>query len=848
MRRRLLAVAIVLGAALAAWAAGGGDGTVTSAPTIGVALQAAGAGTTITFQLATPGSAAVAVAGIAQDPSSCDDPTIHVQSAAGFTLMPGQPHAETVACPGAAPGMRRCLFHARDAADSDLASFLAVCVSYTAQALSASPPSLAFGNVSVGATTPPQTVTFTNTGSPVSGPLQLQLDDDLDGDFVIQAPCPQDGAGCDAGTVALAHGATLAVQVACRPTTASPPAAHLYASIGGTTLGSPVALSCVAAPVNGPAIALTTTPAPLDLGAIEVTGSGTATGIVHVRNVGGAMLSISGVSVTQVGTDWSASFAPPCSGATCDIPPGGANDLAVTFDPSALGARPATLQIMSNAGNGQATVALAGRGLGATLEDLVDPLTIDLGDVPKAGITSPPYELHLVNRGNRDLTDATVTLSPTSGFQVMPASPTVSHTAGATVGLVCMPGGATGPLSTTVTVSAPDTVTAAPLVFTATCTATDAALVASPSTLPLGEIRTGTPLPAQTIALENVSSSPLTLDGPPALSPAVPALSLTGPAMLSIPAGGGSAAVKLSVATGSDADLTTQITATDSADSGYTLAVPVTGKVVTAAASAPASIELGTFCVGQQTTPTTVALTSSGTATIELTAAPQLAMGAASPFQLAPKAPDTFPALLAPGETAAIDVQPVRRAQPGAVSDFIEWETDAGTAGPAMTAVSATFLDSGAAIAPASLDFGEVDVHLASHDSMPVTIQNCNDTPLALTATIDEPFAFDATELPASLMPGQTATFGVSFHPAEITHYEGHLRIATNGATDGMLSVKLVGDGVAGPGGGDGGGGPGGLPETSFYACSCTSGGPGGALPVALAVMAAIVRRRRRVA
>ena len=850
MRRRIVAVGIVVACALVASAKVITDGSLVTTPTINVTPQGSGAmAGSAQFLISTPGTTNVTVDHLGQDPTNCPDPGINVTSTAGFTVMPSVPHTTIVVCPATSfLGMRRCEFHAYDSTNTALTDFMEVCLTWAMQTLTASTSSLTFTNIPVGTLSAPQTVTIKNIGAPLTGTLQLQIDHDLPNDYVVGAPCAMNNNGCDVAGQMLANNGSVDITVYCKPTTTTPPPANLWVSLGGATLPTPIQLSCSGTSSSGAVIDLTTTPSPLDVGQVEVTGGNTASGTVHVQNVGTSVLTIAqnGITIMGAGTDWTYTLAGTCTTLPCDLQPNASTDVTVTLDPSVIGSRTATFQVVSNATSGQSSLQIYGTGKGATLEDLTDPTTIDFGYVPKNGTATAM--IHLVNRGNRDLTDVTVSVSPATGFSTSPANPvTVTDTATTTVLLTCSPNGSTSTLMTTFTASAPDTVNNTPVTITATCTGTDAALVASPASIPFGEIRRDRPAPTpKTIELKNVSTQPLMLSGNPELMPGVPALTLTPPSSLSIGANS-MQQITLSVSTAADADLTSTITATDDVDSGYTLQIPVTGKVVTPAASVPATLDLGTFCVNQETTASTVVLTSTGTGKFYLPNAPVMMMGGSSPFQLALKAPLTYPALLAPTESASVDIKPKRQAQALPVHDTIEWSTDIMGAPQPTTQVSASFLDDGAAIAPASLDFGQVPVHVQNQDALSVTVQNCSTSALALSGVIDDPaFTFDTTQFPSSLMPGQTATFGVLFEPTKIQHYDGTLTISTVPATQTMLMVKLSGDGIASDGGGDAGPGSGnGLSDTSFYACSCRTSSPVGGLPIVLALGAIILRRRR---
>jgi hypothetical protein len=845
--RRAAAVAIVLGAALTAWAlTPASDGTLVATPTIGVALQPGGAGSSATFALSTPGSTNVIVSQLVQDAAGCPDPTVTLASYAGFTAMPGVPHTETVMCPPtSAFGMRRCTYQALAQGSAALTGFMGVCLAWTSSALVADQGTLAFINVPIGTMSAPQTIQITNTGADALAALQLQIDNDLANDYVLGAPCASNVNGCDVPEVALPHGGTASVAVYCKPTVANPPAARLWVTMGGATLASPISLSCTTTAASGPVVSVATLPSPLDVGRVEILGGATGSGHVIVKNIGTSTLTIpgsGGIAINGGGSDWTYALSAPCTaGQSCDLPVGTTNDILLTFDPSRLGASAPVIAINSNATNGQQTASLTGTGTGATLEDLRDGAAVDFGLVPKTMTSS--IAIHLDNRGNRDLTDATITLTPATGFSVSTTNPvTVPYGTGKDVMVTCSPNGSTTPLVSTLTAMAPDTFNNTSVSIMLTCTGTDSPLVASPGSVALGEIRTGSTPPPTTLELKNLSTSQLTLSqGSPMLMPTIPALALSSPASTTI-AAHSQEAVELTVTTAADSDLTTAIVASDR--NSDMLTIPVTGKLVTAAVSVPSTVDLGTFCVNQPTMANAIALTASGTGTVGLPSAPAMQLHGNSQFALAPTTPSTYPARLVPGESAVVEVKPRPQTMRMQVADAIVWATD--LAGPtATTMVSASFLDDGAAIAPASLTFGPVPVHVQPHDAMAVTIQNCSTTPLAFSPVIDQPFSFDNAAFPTALMPGQTATFGVAFVPTKVMHYDGYLRIMSTPTTQQMLVVALSGDGVADNPGGDAGPGGGGLDHTSFYACSCTAGGPGGALPIGAALALVICRRRR---
>src|SRR5262249_24461960 len=152
------------------------------------------------------------------------------------------------------------------------------------------------------------------------------------------------------------------------------------------------------------------------------------------------------------------------------------------------------------------------------------------------------------------------------------------------------------------------------------------------------------------------------------------------------------------------------------------LAIAVTGSAVTARVSAPSTVSLGTFCVQKPTTPRIVILTSTGSATVGLSAAPAL-QNAKSPFDLALVAPLNYPNVIAPPPSASVAVMPQPRGDIGMVSDDLVWTTDAGAA-PTLTTLTATFIADGTATVPDMLDFGEVPIRVDTHNAREVTLQN----------------------------------------------------------------------------------------------------------------------------
>jgi hypothetical protein len=842
---RVYAIAIAIAAGIAVAATVGGP--LIATPEAQVAEIAVGVAGSATVALSNVSSSTQNVVSIVQDPADCDDPTMTV-TPQSFAVASGSMQNVAFACSAnGSATMERCLYHVENSSGSDLTTFLGVCESSTAAELSASPSTVSFPPVAVGSSAV-VTVALTNLGSNAgsSGTFHLQLTD-LEGDFLIGTPCNPNVNGCDLANAALG---SADIDIICAPSSASTFTGSLYVVDSlGDRLTAPVQLSCTgtAGSASTPSIHVSTTPSPLDLRTVAVLG-GTGSGNVHITNVGTSVLTITTIAINGAGNDWTFALGSTCSSLPCGISAGSALDVGIHFAPSAIGTRDATMAIVSNdPAQSEVVVQLAGIGGGGTLALAPSqPAVIDLGDVAKTG--SAAVAIELVNGGDQTLSGVALSLAGAPQFTITPATSVDLPPGLATqVMLTCQPAGATGAFTTTFTAMAADAVGSSTATVNATCHGTTSALLASPPSLALGQLFTSTVPGQYTVTLKSSSASTLTLNGTPTVTDSTAPLTVVPLTQLTIPAMG-SANVTVQVDAGSDATIATTIVATDT--NGDTVTIPVTGTIATANFTVPAMVSAGTFCVGQPTTPTTIALTTLNTvpldtATIELPSAPTMA-SVNSPFSLAPASPLVFPANIGAGSSALVDVIPNRQRDPVVVTDTLQWATNLPGMMTIGTPVTATFLGSGsgAAIAPASLVFGPFPPHLFVNDAQSVMIQNCNGSTITLVPSIDPPFSIGA-DFPTALTSGATANFGVSFEPPHPGTFTGMLTIATS-ATANPLTVSLTGVSAtttpvdAGSGSGSSHG------DTSFYACSCTTGGPLGGWPIVLAIIAALWSRRVR--
>lgn len=778
--------------------------------------------------------------------AGCGDVVLSPPSALPVSIPAGMSMTFSMTCPATVPlGLNRCPVTLSDAPpgmpSSMSGQLLGLCERVGVSNLSAAPTTHDFGTVAVGTTSAPQTFTITNVGPTGVDTLQLQLTD-LTSTFLIGAPCNMNQHGCDVSGVGPAgSGGTTTVQVMCKPIRTGVTTASLYVSSRqGIYLSAPIQLTCTGEAAAEPVLSVS--PPVADAGAVEVTG-GTANRTVTLSNSGSGTLQITSLQIADAGVpgtaaDWSYTLSGKCTSTPCSLSGPDVLSVQLTFDPSTFGTRPATLLVeyVDTQVHAQ-TVPLQGVGIGATLTLVGAQTAFDFGVVP-LDMTSSALVFQLQNTGNRPTSTATLTQqpAPVPAF-TLPSGPLFVPPGITPVSVTCR-SSVPGVFQTTVLVAASD-VSSQPFELTFRCDVRDTALYANPAALQLGEIRTGTTPPGRTIQLLSV--------GPPVgIASAVldpgdhPLLNVVGPTSPQTPS-----TLGLEVMPTQDGSLDSTIIVTATNGGIEPFEIPITGSVVTASYETPPPVSLGTFCIHLPTSPSTVALRSTGTATIELEA-PALAQGGASPFDLAELAPSTYPATLAPLEQAAVQITPKRRDTTAIVSDEIVWRTDVATAPVTHTMVSAEFIDEGAAVSPPMVNFGRVKVHLETMNTATITIQNCESTLLRLRPAVMVPFALQG--FPTMLMPNETATFGVSFRPVRVDVYEQDLVITSETLPGLELRIALRGEGITD-----------GEPEpeppidpdlrTSFYACGgCASHVPAdaaGAALLALGVAAALSRRRR---
>jgi hypothetical protein len=253
---------------------------------------------------------------------------------------------------------------------------------------SVSPTSLTFPTQLRGTTSAAKTVTATNTGNATMSITSIGITGTNSGDFTQTQTC----------------GTSLAVGAKCTISVRFAPAAR-----GART--ADVVIADNAAPPNPQTVALAGTgtivklvPTSLSFGA-QLLGTTSAVKAVTITNVGTATLNFSSISLTGPNAgDFTITN-------TCGSALGAAASctISVTFHPSAIGPRSATVSIRDDGGGSPQLVSLSGTGTAVKLV----PTSVSFGN-QKVGTTSAAKVVTMTNVGTTTLSISGISLTGTN--------------------------------------------------------------------------------------------------------------------------------------------------------------------------------------------------------------------------------------------------------------------------------------------------------------------------------------------------------------------------------------------------------------------------------------------------
>jgi len=619
------------------------------------------------------------------------------------------------------------------------------------QGMSANPSTLAFGNQRVG-TTATQTVTVSNGGT--STVTVSAINKTGSAAFSFTGP---------ALPFTLAPNATATLAVSFMPSAtgavtgslsvvSSDPSSPTVVTMGGTGIQSTAVLS-----VNS-----------LSFGNQRV-GTLSATRPVTITNTGNATLNISALTVSP-------QYSVTGLTAPATLSAGGSLTFTVRFSPTAMGAAPGTVSIVSDAATSPSTVTLTGTGIAPVIS--LSPTSINFGN-QRAGTSSAPTTVTLANTGTDTLTVTALSTSAPFTVSGLALPATIGAGGSATFRVTYNPT-VTGPSSGTVTITSD--ALSGPATLPLTGNGTMSAIAVSPTSVAFGTQRVGTQTPPSTITINNPGTDALTIQS----------LSLSGPftlAGLALPATvppGGSITAQLSF----------QPTAAGAASGGFTLVsdAPTSPTTVTmdgmgiqgALAISPAALAFGDERVGTTTLPRNVALVNNGTDVMVIQS-----VTVAGPFILTPP---TLPASLAPGQGLTLELAFAPRTTGNAAGSLLVQGDGAPRSASVALAGNGTI--SQAVLAPATLNFQRVLVGSASAGAQ-VTLTNTGTTSLNLNGFgVSGPYEVTGLDGQAMLAPGASTQFTVTFNPTLPGAANGGLELFSDDPAA-PAQLRLQGIGVA---------------------------------------------------
>jgi hypothetical protein len=268
----------------------------------------------------------------------------------------------------------------------------------TAPLVSLSAPGLGFGNQTVSTTSAAQAETVTNTGTANLTISTVTMGGTNASDFATSADT------CTGATIAPNNACT--VSVTFTPSGTGSRSASLNFTDNASNSPQTVALSG-----SGTAPLVSLSAPGLSFGN-QPTSTTSAAQAETVTNTGTANLTISTVTLGGTNASDFAKSADTCTGAT--IAPNGTCTVSVTFTPSAIGSRSASLNFTDNASGSPQTVNLTGTGVATAPVAGVSPGSLTFSN-QSVGTTSASQPVTLSNAGNAALTITSIAASANFG-------------------------------------------------------------------------------------------------------------------------------------------------------------------------------------------------------------------------------------------------------------------------------------------------------------------------------------------------------------------------------------------------------------------------------------------------
>lgn len=620
--------------------------------------------------------------------------------------------------------------------------------------LSASPTSLAFGNVQIGSNST-KSETITNNGGTSVTISQANITGAAYSVSGLTLP------------VTLAPNQNVAFTVTFAPTAAG--SANGTLAIVSDAPGSPLNIALTGTGVTQGQ--LTPNPTSLSFGNVLVGGSKTLS--QTLTNSGGSSVTISAASSSGTGFSMSGLALPMTLNA------GQSTSFSVQFAPTATGGVSGSISITSNGSNPNLNIALSGSGVtpGALS---ANPTSLAFGSV-QVGSNSSLSET-LTNTGGSNITISQATITGT-GYSVvgltLPATLTPNQSVAFSVKFApAAAGNINGNLA--IVSDAPGS----PLnIALSGIGVAPGSLTANPSSVIFGNVTLGNNK-SVAVSVTNSGGSNVTISNATVTGNG---FTFNGPT-LPVTLNAGQSATFNAVFTPTVAGNSSGNLTVTSDASNPTLTIPLSGTAVTQGQITPnpTSLSFGNVGIGGSKS-LTETLTNSGGSSLTISAAAATGTG----FTMSGLA---LPLTLTAGQSTTFSVQ-FAPAGAGAASGNVT-VTSNGSNPTLNIALTGTGVTAGTLSAnPTSLPFGNVQV--GSNTSLSETLTNTGGSNVTISQANVTGTGFSVTglTLPVTLTPTQAVTFSVKFAPTATGAVTGNVAIVSD-ASNSPLNVALTGTGV----------------------------------------------------
>jgi hypothetical protein len=637
------------------------------------------------------------------------------------------------------------------------------------------PASLAFGDQRRGTSSPAMPLTISNTGTANLNISAISITGTNASDFTVPAGITP---------MVILPGKSSTVNV-----TFTPSAVGARSAVLGITSNSAGSPHNVALTGTGTFPEISASPASVDFGAqlkgvrsnavdLTLTNSGTADLIISA-------LAISGTNAGEF------NYAPVSLPVT--LAPAASKTISLTFLPTDIGTRSATLNISHNGTGYVLSLSLTGTGV-VPVVTLTPPNTLDFGS-QEVNKPSAAKTLTAANTGNGSLiiSDIKIQGNNAADFSVTFSPLPITVNPGSSLNLpITFTPGATGPRSAVVQMT--DNAAGSPHVVAIVGNGVQQALTFNPTSVSFGNQLKGTTSAVSQVAIVNSGTADLNITAM-ALSGTNPGdFAFTSDPLPIVVKPGSSTKVGLTFTPADSGSRSAIFSVTDNAP-GSPHTVPLTGTgTAPVFSSSPSSLSFNTQSAGTVSTPKPISITNTGNGNLIISA---ISLGGVNPGEFSFTS-NPLPITITPGFSTVVNVT-FKPTAAGAKSAELTFTHNA-SGSPAKTALSGTGVAPIFAVSPDNVVFADQNVG-STGNPQSITITNNGDGDLVLSnvtlsGTNPGDFKLATLSLPITIPPSKSTSISVSFAPIASGVRTAALTLQDNAAGS-PHSVPLSGTGLS---------------------------------------------------